>query len=172
MRPIPFLLAIPVLGFCAVIQSSVISRMPLFNGKADLLLLVVIAWTLYPKVDSAWFWAGVAGFAGMLISALPPGVYLAGYLIAVGLALFLKRYLWKVPLLAMITAVILGCVVIHVISYIVVSLQQGQLLPVNIVINLVLIPGLLLNVLLATPVYALLRDLAGWIYPEEIIDDF
>jgi hypothetical protein len=61
MRSVPFLVAIPVLGLCAVFQSSVISRMPLFYGKADLILLVVIAWALYPKVDSAWFWAGVAG---------------------------------------------------------------------------------------------------------------
>jgi len=145
--------------------------MPLFYGKADLILLVVIAWALYPKVDSAWFWAGVAGFAGMMISAMPPGVYFAGYLLAVGVALFLKRYLWKVPLLAMIVAVILGSIGIHLISYFVVAVQQGQLLPLNPVVNLILIPGIFLNVLLAAPVYAVLRDLAGWIYPEEIAVD-
>jgi hypothetical protein len=170
MRYLPFLLAIPVIGISAVIQSSIISRMPLFSAKADLLLLVIVAWALYPKVDSGWFWAGTAGFAGMLISALPPGLFLIAYLLCVGLALFLKRYLWKVPLLAMLTAVILGTVIIYLVSYFVVSLQQGQLLPVNTVVNFILIPGILLNLIFAAPVYILLRDLAAWVYPAESIE--
>jgi hypothetical protein len=33
---------------------------------------------------------------------------------------------------------------------------------------LIILPSLLLNIILAAPVYAVIKDLAEWIYPEEI----
>ena len=38
-------------------------------------------------------------------------------------------------------------------------------LPVADVFGLLTLPGILLNMLLAIPVYAVMRDLARWVYP-------
>jgi hypothetical protein len=34
--------------------------------------------------------------------------------------------------------------------------------------NLILLPSLLLNLILAIPVFSIMRDVAGWLYPEEL----
>ena len=44
----------------------------------------------------------------------------------------------------------------------------GTPLPVLDTLRLIIIPGLILNLILAAPIYALIRDLAEWVYPEEI----
>jgi hypothetical protein len=36
------------------------------------------------------------------------------------------------------------------------------------VLNLILLPSLLLNLILAIPVYSIMHDLARWLYPEEL----
>ena len=38
-------------------------------------------------------------------------------------------------------------------------------MPISDVLGLVMLPGVLLNMLLAIPVYAVMRDLARWVYP-------
>jgi uncharacterized PurR-regulated membrane protein YhhQ (DUF165 family) len=81
--------------------------------------------------------------------------------------LFLKRRIWKVPFLSMIASVFTGTVIIDLISFTVVSLQ-GTPLSILEVLNLIVLPSLLLNLLLAVPIYIVVRDIAGWLYPEEL----
>jgi hypothetical protein len=45
---------------------------------------------------------------------------------------------------------------------------KGVPLPINDSINLVILPSTLLNLLLALPIYAIVSDLAQWVYPEEV----
>ena len=47
------LLSLPVLGVLAMLQVAVISRAPLLQGSADLVLIALIAWTLHERVRSA-----------------------------------------------------------------------------------------------------------------------
>jgi hypothetical protein len=42
---------------------------------------------------------------------------------------------------------------------------SGLELPISDVLGLVMLPSVLLNMLLAIPVYAVMRDLARWVYP-------
>ena len=44
----------------------------------------------------------------------------------------------------------------------------GDPLPILQAFNLITLPSILLNLILAIPAYALLGDLAGWLYPEEL----
>jgi hypothetical protein len=56
---------------------------------------------------------------------------------------------------------------VPVISYIIV-VAMAQLLQrrvIDEVLGLVILPGVLLNMLLAIPVYAIMRDLSRWVYP-------
>ena len=60
------LLAIPIFVFLGIFQTSVVSRLPLLHGTADLVLLVVIAWSLQERVRTAWQWALMAGLVVVL----------------------------------------------------------------------------------------------------------
>jgi hypothetical protein len=131
-------------GILAIIQSTMVSNMPLLNGTADLILL----------------------FAS-LYSALPFGAYIVAYLICVGIALLLKRRIWKMPFLAMLAATFTGTLVVQVIS-LAARFVTGVTLPVLEVLNLILLPSLLLNLILAIPIFSIMHDISGWMYPEEL----
>lgn len=100
------------------------------------------------------------------VTALPFWTMPAAYLGAVAFARLIRRRVWKAPILAMLAAVFAGTVVVHLFSLLAVSVQ-GTLLPVIDVINLITIPSLVLNLLVALPMYVVLHDLANWAYPEE-----
>jgi rod shape-determining protein MreD len=164
---VAILIAFPILGGLMMLQSAVASRIPLMHGTVDLVLLALVAWALQNRVNTAWQWALIGGLLFSLASALPVGVMLAGYLGVVGLAELFKRRVWHVPVLAMFVTVFLGTLITHTFS-ILALLLTGTPLPLLQTMNLITLPSLLLNTLLAVPMYAMMGDLAGWLYPQEI----
>ena len=61
----------------------------------------------------------------------------------------------------------IGSLFSHMVSILAISLG-GVSLPIFDSIRLIVLPSLILNLILAAPVYAVFRDLAEWVYPEEI----
>jgi rod shape-determining protein MreD len=161
------LLAIPILGVLLVFQSAVVSRVTLLHGIADLVLLAVIAWSLQKRASSAWFWGLAGGLMVGYVSALPFGAALLGYFLVVVMGVTLRQRVWQLPILAMLIATFFGTLIVQLVD--IVALRVAG---VNISfwesINLVTLPSVLLNLLLALPVYAIFNDLAGWVYPEPL----
>jgi rod shape-determining protein MreD len=161
------LIAIPVMAALAILQSGLISRLPLLHGTADLILLMIAAWALQKRVNTAWQWCIIGGLVVNIISAVPLGVPLAGYSLTTALALALRRRVWQVPVLAMLLVVFVGTLITQGLTLLVLRFFGSQI-PVSEALNLVILPSLLLNLLLAVPFYALAGELANWLYPEEI----
>ena len=153
--------------FLLIIQSVVVSRLPLLHGTADIILLTLVAWALQEKVKHAWGWALIGGLFVSSISAMPYFSPLISYILAVGIARFLQRHVWQMPILAMFVATIVGTLLQLAIYY--VALQvHGTVMPLNEALNLVILPSALLNLLLSLPVYGLVNDLANLVYPVEV----
>ncbi len=148
-------------------QSSILSRIPLLHGTVDLVLLAIIAWALQERVQSAWQWGIIGGLLAGLATALPFGIVLAGYLTITGLALYLRRHIWQVPILGMFLLTFVGTIITQAIAVAAIWVG-GTPLPLIETLNLVTLPSLLLNLLLAVPIYVLITDLANWLYPKEI----
>lgn len=161
------LISIPIFALLMILQSSLFSRIPLLYGTMDLLLLVVVAWALQKRVQTAWQWSIVAGLIYNLVSALPLGTPLIGYGITTGIALVLRRQVWQFPLLAMFITVFFGTLITHTISVTALRLV-GHPIPLVEAFNLITLPSLLLNLILAAPAYALMSDLAARLYPEPL----
>lgn len=161
------LLAIPILGALTLLQSAIASRITLLNGAADLVLVAIIAWALQRKVETAWHWAVIGGFLINIPSNMPLGVPLAGYLAVTGLALALKRRVWRAALLAMLVATTLGSLLALTIDW-AALLFFGTPLPVVDSFIQVILPSTLINLLLAVPFYALANELAARLYPDEL----
>jgi|GEM_PF-88015 len=164
-RTLATLMALPVLSGLMLLQTSLVSRFVLLQGTSDLVLLAIIAWALQKRVESAWQWGLIGGLIYSIASALPIGASFAGYLPAVALALTLRRRVWRVPLLAMFVTTLFGTLFFHAISYLTLIIVRDPL-PLVEAFNLITLPSLVLNLLLAIPVYALISDLARWLYPE------
>ncbi len=162
------LVSIPVLAVALILQTTIFSRLNLLSGCADLILLILAALGLQERVKFVWFWAVLAGFLVGYVSGLPMVVPLAGYLIVIGTAQLLKRRIWQAPLLAMFAVSFIGTIMMSILSYFSLVLQ-GEILPLGDSFNLIVLPSLLLNLLLSIPVRALIRDMANWLYPVEVV---
>lgn len=161
------LVAIPIFGLLVVLESAIFSQVRLLYGSIDLVLLVLVAWSIQDRVKTAWQWAVIASLAVGVITAIPLPAVLAGYLLATGAALLLKRIFLQRPFLAMIAATCLATLLTQGLAYAALRIN-GTILPFADSVNLVALPSVLLNLLLAIPTYALAGDLAGALYPEEI----
>jgi rod shape-determining protein MreD len=158
------LISIPVILLAVLLQSAVVSRVYLLNGAADLPMVVLTAWALQEQVDTAWHWAIALGALVGFVSGIPWFVPVAGYLIVVFLAQLLQKRVWQAPLLAMFLVTFVGTLVINILSFVTLQLL-GINVPIPDSLGLITLPTVLLNLLLAIPVYAVMRDLAGWTYP-------
>ncbi len=161
------LIAIPILGSLAILQSSVISRFTLLHGTADLVMLTIIAWALQKRVQTAWQWSIIGGLAMNITSAVPLGVPVISYAVTTGMALVLRRRVWQVPILAMFVVTFIGTLITQGITLFVLRLT-GSNIDIMQALNIVTLPSILLNLLFAIPIYALVSELANWLYPEEI----
>jgi len=160
------LVAFPVLGLAFLLQTAILSRMTLLSGVVDLVLLVIVAWSLQEQVESSWHWAGLAGLLAGFTSGLPPYVPLLGYLLTVGMARLFLRQIWQAPILALFSVTFFATLLMHLVTFVGLFLN-GTLLPVGDVLTLITLPGVFLNLLFILPVHAVIRDLALWVYPVE-----
>lgn len=163
------LIALPVILLIVILQSAVVSRVYLLSGIADLPLVVLAAWALQEEVDSAWHWAAATGLLVGFVSGISWIVPASGYIAVVALAQILQRRVWQAPLLAMFSITFLGTIILSLVSLAVLSFS-GVPLPVGDVLGLLTLPSVLLNMLLAIPVYAVMRDLARWVYPSPEVE--
>ena len=158
------LVAVPVIFLAVILQSAVISRVYLLSGIADLPLVMLAAWALQDGVDSAWQWAIATGLLVGFISGIAWFVPVLGYIAVVVMAYLFQRRVWQAPLLVMFSITFIGTIIVSLLSVAVLRLSD-VILPLSEVLGLVVLPGVLLNLLLAIPAYAVMRDLARWVYP-------
>ncbi|MBN1668616.1 MAG: hypothetical protein JW862_16085 [Anaerolineales bacterium] len=161
------LIAIPLLSVLVIFQSAVLGRIPLLQGVPDLVLLFITAWALQERVRSAWQWALLGGLLVGYLSYLPMAIPISSYLFATALALVFRRRIWRIPVLAMFVTVFVANLANHLASGLYLSITNAPI-PILPAFNRIVLPSLILNLLLVIPVYALMKDLAQWLYPEEI----
>lgn len=158
------IIALPLLGLAVILQSAIVSQFSLLAGYADLILVLLAAWALQEGVTTAFHWAFLASIMVSFSSHLPWFIYMAGYFSVVVFALLLQRRVWQAPLLAMFSVTFLGTVVMHLLSYMYLRIA-GDPLPFRDTMGLITLPSLLLNLLLAIPLYGFMRDIARWVFP-------
>ena len=161
------LVAIPVLGLGIILQTSIISRMILLSGNADLILLILAAWGLQERARGAWIWGIAASLLVGMASGIPWYIYLVGYLAVVGMARLLMHRIWQAPLLAMFTVTLMGTLGLLMLMFLERTFLEVPL-TISEVFSQIVLPSLLLNMLLAIPVHALVRGLVNRLYPEEV----
>ena len=125
---------------------------------------MLAAWALQDEVDTAWHWAIATGLLVGFVSGINWLVYVVGYIVVVALAKTLKIRVWQAPLLAMFSVTFLGTIFSNLLSLAVLRVSGVSIL-LQDAFGLLILPGFLLNLLFAIPVYAVMRDLAHWAYP-------
>ena len=157
--------AIPLLFVAVVAQTTLVSYFKLLSGEADLLIVILVAWALQEGVNTAFHWAFLAAVMMSLTSRLPWFIYLAAYGGTVLMALLLQRRVWQVPMLAMFSVTFLGTVLINLLTFVYINLS-GSPISLADALGLVTLPSVLLNMLIAIPLFGMMRDVAHWVFPQ------
>jgi cell shape-determining protein MreD len=161
------LLAFPIIFILIMLQTTLVNEMTLLSGCADLVLLWLAAWSLQKQVKTAWLWTLIASISMAFVSAVPWFVSIIGYPVVTYFARFINKRIWQSPLLVMFVVTIVGSLVIQTLTYLSISIE-GVEIPWRTGLVEVIIPSMLLNLLFALPIFALVKDLAAWVYPTEV----
>jgi len=147
------------------LQLAVVSRLPLQNGMADIVLLFVIAWSLNRQAKHFYIPALIAGALITFISSVPvPGV-LVSYMLAAILTRVLVNHLWEMPIFSMLIITIIATISQHLI-YIITSQIGGIAIPLSQSLEQITLPSTFLNVILALPIYLIVQDAQKYLYRE------
>ena len=149
-----------------ILQATVFSQTVLVSGTADVILLFFAAWSLQEQVKNTWVWTAVAGVLISLISAMPYFAPLLAYLCVVAISKFLQRRVWKIPILAMFIVTLLGTLLQHIIYFIILQVSGASISWVQS-LDMITLPSLILNLIFALPIFAVVNDVVGRIYPRE-----
>jgi rod shape-determining protein MreD len=154
------LLTLIILSLVVLVQGTLLSRLRILGVSANLLLVIVICWSLTRNVQEGLMWAFAGGLGIDLVSGLPlgtsplalmPTCFLAG----IGRSsIFAQNIFW--PLLLVVLATPLH-------GWLVLLTQQLRGVPVDWVgstVRIILLE-LVLNLVITIPVYPGLRWLAG-----------
>jgi rod shape-determining protein MreD len=160
------ILSIPTLGLIAILQSAVVSRLPLNRGTADLVLVVLVAIALQKSVTTSWQWSIVGGLFMDFLSGLPFGVFTVSYLLATGLAVIIRERIWRFSFLMQLLVVLFGTMFSHALSFLVLFLQ-GSEISLATALQIVTLPSIILNFMLSLPIFILTQDILEQVIPQE-----
>lgn len=161
------LIALLTLCVAMVLQNTIVTQIQLLYGAADLMMLVLVSWVLLSNKESN-LWLGI--IAGLLVgvsSALPIWLPVLGYTSLVWIVTFAQRQIWQVPIWLLLISTFIGSLLIYgmeVIYLLVVGVPMDMLE----VLNIVLLPSLVLNMILVLPVYGLVGEIVKAVYPKEV----
>lgn len=137
----------------------------MLHGTADIVMLVVIAWALQERTKGAWVWAAFAGVVMGLLTGLPFYLPLVAYLLITWFTLLVHRRIWQMPLLVMLALTMVGTLVSHGIS-LAALIVKGTQFSWTTAITQITLPSILLNLLMALPMYWIISSIANRMYPK------
>lgn len=149
-----------------ILQSAIVSRINLSFGSADIVLLVLIALGLQVETKRTVLWFAFGGLIWSIISSAPLMYPLIPYIIIGFTLVYLRKRIWKIPMLMMILLSFIGTIICLVFAYIVIYFTQTPLPFTNSLLDVV-IPSIALNVAIGIPIYLLVKDWSKWLNPRE-----
>ncbi len=84
-------IALPLMTVLAVLETAVLSRLPLFGQVPQLPFLVALSWGLLHDLEEGITWAFVGGLLVDLFSVGPTGLTALAWMLGIALAVFIAQ---------------------------------------------------------------------------------
>ena len=150
-----------------VLQMSVFSQWKILSGSADIILLFVVAWCLQDRSKQLWLLVLImAGIAGT-VSALPAYIPIIVYLVVFRVSRLFQARLMQSPLLSMLVLTFAATLLQVLINIAYLFVIRVDLNFTDVLVEVAL-PSVLLNMLLAIPVHAIVREIAIYAFPKGV----
>jgi rod shape-determining protein MreD len=150
-----------------ILQTTIVVRINILHGSADLVLLTLVAWVIHEQASSGFRWGLLAGLLVGIASAIPFWLVAIEYVLVVTILGAIQARVWQAPLFTLFSSVFLGTFIINSMDFFYLWIT-GVSLRLDEVFNLVILPSLILNVILALPIYSIMGELAKQVYPPEV----
>jgi rod shape-determining protein MreD len=158
-------LSLPLLALASVLQVSFVPQLRILNGIPDLVLLIVLSWSLNTTLEDGVIWAFVGGICKDLLSAAPLGTSVVGMVIVVFGIHAIREQIYSVGLFTLIWSTLLGTTFQQFTVLVILLLAGygpafGDRLGYGIVldsITSIILPTVFYNLLLILPVYGFVR---------------
>jgi rod shape-determining protein MreD len=161
------LVGIPVIALLAVAQSTILSHLSLLDGRPDLVLLAVVAWSLSGRSVEAMVWGWVGGVLIDLLSGLPLGVSAITLVGIAYLASLTEGRFWEGHVLVPVAAVLVASLLSLGVEMATLAVS-GYPLQLGAALQRVVLPSVFLNLVLALPAAQLAAGLRDLLYPERV----
>lgn len=146
--------SIVALLLAAVIQSSVLPHVAILGVKADLVLLLVIAWSIRHGVEEGLIWAFIGGIAIDVLSAAPFGVSILAFGCAALLAGSFGPGMRKASVLLPLALTPLASIIATLCAALALA-ALGRMISWPVIVALVVLPAAALDSLVMLIVYPL-----------------
>lgn len=163
------ILSLPVMVLAGIVQVTVFSKLHLLAGNVDLIMLIIIVWSLHEYTRYSWVWAISGSLVMTYLSALPLYGYFVIYMLLWVIIWFIKKRVWQMPLIMTLFLTIIGTVAEGAFSLGVLFLQ-GYLTADGVIssaIQEIIVPSLIINLIAAFPVYGFFTEIANSLYYEK-----
>jgi hypothetical protein len=161
------LLNYPILALLLILQMAIGRQLQFVGGSVDLVLLWLICWGLQTRGKNVWYGAVVASLLLGFASAVPWYASAISFLLAAGASRFFSKRFWHNPLIALFIVSFFCAAFENLITYGVLRIN-GVNLAWSTSLTHVIIPSIFLDLMLALPIYAIVHDMARWVYPTEV----
>jgi hypothetical protein len=161
------LIAIPVILLLTCLQISLSGKFIILNGFADIILVWITAWVAQTNIKHSWFWFVFTIAVVCYVSALPWYSTLISYLVILSISIVINKRLWQSPFLSFLLILIVGSLFYYFSGIIGLKLS-GSLININESFLRVVLPSMIMNLIIALPIFLISRDMIHWVYPGEV----
>jgi hypothetical protein len=158
------LVSIPVIYFLILLQMTLSNKFTISNGYADLILVWITAVVVLTEVKNSWLWVLMAFLVNCFVSAVPWYSFIISYLIIYSLGVLINKRLWQSPLLSFFLVLIIGSIIYYSIIFLGLWIDGTSIKFMEAVTNIIF-PSLILNLVIAFPIYLIVKDLLFSLYP-------
>jgi rod shape-determining protein MreD len=161
------LLGVPVLAALAILQSSVLPHMQLLNGRPDLILLAVLAWSLAGRPVEAMVWALIGGALLDTLSGQPMGTTSLALVTIAYVVSWLEGRLWGTHIFVTLGVTLAASALLYVMLLSTLFII-GRPIDLGLAITHVVLPSTFLNLALAVPAAQLAAAIQRSLFPSRV----
>jgi rod shape-determining protein MreD len=161
------LVGLPLLAIFAILQSTLIVHLRLLDGRPDLVLLLVVSWSLVGRAEEAMLWGAFGGMLLDLLSGFPLGSTALILVLIAFLVSLAEGRLWEINIVLPL-GVMLGASLLYYYLGLLILPLLGREIDLLVATGRVILPSAFLNMLLALPSFQLAQGLRNRLYPPEV----
>ena len=152
-------IGVPLFLFSVMLQTAVFSHLRVFGGQPDLVVVVVIAWSILDRDREGIVWAFVGGLLLDVFSGAPLGVSALALMPIAFFVSLSEAQVYSTNALLPIVLGLGGALSYHILYLLLIRVFSGEVIPWAQALVYVTLPSVLVDTILITP---FLRLLGGW----------